>query len=182
VTAASKNFSAEEVRRASHSLALDDFQRLRPAMQRTLDVLEKVREVLGVPIRIESFARSAAHNAKVKGSPTSDHLTGYAADIVVLGGMSNATAYEKLRHNVAALKIDQLIYDPADQSLHIGTGPQQRARAWIESSLPGDELVSRVFGSSVTEAQKIAALGFSGLALLLAAALVLTSEKRGNRG
>lgn len=180
--ASSRNFSAAEVQRASHSLSSGELSALRAPMQHTLDVLERVREVLGVPVKIESFARSAAHNKNVGGVETSDHLVGYAADIIALGGMKNAEAFDKLAPHVAALGIDQLIYDPNDGSLHVGTGPKQRARAWVESSSKVDDVLARLFGPHISVAQKLAASGVTVVALLLAAVLVFTSEKGGSRG
>lgn len=177
--AASANFTDAEVARASHSLSPVELGGLRSAMQHTLNVLEKVRAQLRVPVQIVSFARSPAHNVKVKGAPTSDHLTGYAADVIVLGGMTNAKAYEALRRETEALGIDQLIYDPTDKSLHVGTGPRQRHQAWIEVSSPVDQAIGRLFGAHLSDAQKLAAMGFTGAALLLAALLVFTSENNG---
>lgn len=174
--ASSLNFSLAEVQRASRSVAAGDLARLQPAMQHTLGVLEKVRRRLGVPVTIVSFVRSPEHNASVGGSETSDHLTGYAADVRAGGAVSNAQAYELLRPHLAELGIDQLIYDPTDQSLHIGTGPRQRHRAWVEASSPADAL-SRLFDSELSNAQRLAAMGFTGIALLLAAAMVFSSER-----
>jgi len=53
-----------------------------------VDVLQRMRDELGVPITINSGFRTPAHNAsprRVQGSPTSQHLTGKAADIVAAG-------------------------------------------------------------------------------------------------
>lgn len=43
--------------------------------------LQKVRDIYGKPMRINSGYRCAAHNAAVGGSVTSQHLLGIAADI-----------------------------------------------------------------------------------------------------
>ena len=45
--------------------------------------LEKLRELLGEPIHINSGYRSPAYNKKVGGKPKSYHLTAKAADITV---------------------------------------------------------------------------------------------------
>lgn len=47
--------------------------------------LQRVRDVVGVPITINSAYRSPEHNAKVGGAKRSQHLYGRAADIVVQG-------------------------------------------------------------------------------------------------
>lgn len=43
--------------------------------------LDIVREMLGVPVKINSGIRTLAHNLAVGGKPKSAHLTGKAADI-----------------------------------------------------------------------------------------------------
>lgn len=48
-----------------------------------LEMLEDVRERFMKPVKINSAARCPEHNKAVGGSPTSQHLLGKAADIVV---------------------------------------------------------------------------------------------------
>lgn len=48
-------------------------------------LLEKLRLKFGVPIFISSGYRTPEHNAKVGGSPRSQHMAGTAADIVLNG-------------------------------------------------------------------------------------------------
>ena len=43
--------------------------------------LQKVRDLYGKPMKINSGYRCPEHNAKINGSPTSQHLHGLAADI-----------------------------------------------------------------------------------------------------
>lgn len=50
-----------------------------------LDVLEDVREHFNAPVIINSAYRCPSHNKAVGGSPTSQHMNGDAADIVVKG-------------------------------------------------------------------------------------------------
>jgi len=50
-----------------------------------LNLLDKAREIAGVPFRLSSTYRTLAHNAKVGGSIKSAHLKGMAADILVSG-------------------------------------------------------------------------------------------------
>ena len=52
-------------------------------------LLENIRLITGQPVRINSAYRTADHNAKVGGSPKSQHLVGKAADIVVGVGHNN---------------------------------------------------------------------------------------------
>ncbi len=50
-----------------------------------LQRLQQLRTTLGRPLIITSGYRNPAHNTKVGGSPTSQHLLGTAADIQVHG-------------------------------------------------------------------------------------------------
>ncbi len=50
-----------------------------------VDVLQKIRDHFGVPVTITSAYRTAAHNVKVGGSPSSQHLQGTAVDITLPG-------------------------------------------------------------------------------------------------
>ena len=46
-----------------------------------IEVLQRLRDILGVPITVTSGRRCAAHNAAVGGAKNSQHLQGLAADI-----------------------------------------------------------------------------------------------------
>jgi len=48
-------------------------------------VLQEIREHFGVAVRVNSAYRTPAHNARIKGSPTSQHIHGTAADISLHG-------------------------------------------------------------------------------------------------
>lgn len=51
-------------------------------MQRsTLEMLDRAREIAGVPFVINSGFRTEAHNRAIGGSRNSSHMRGYAADI-----------------------------------------------------------------------------------------------------
>ncbi len=55
-------------------------------------VLQKIRSRFGKPVTINSGYRTSVHNGRVGGSPTSQHLYGMAADIVVQGTTPQAVA------------------------------------------------------------------------------------------
>lgn len=74
-------------------------------------VLQPLRDYFDTPITVTSGYRSEALNAKLRGSKTSQHMTGQAADIVV-SGMSNREVADYIRHN---LSFDQLIYEHPDE-------------------------------------------------------------------
>lgn len=50
-----------------------------------VDVLQRVRDHFGKAVTINSAYRTPAYNKKVGGAQYSQHLYGYAADIVVVG-------------------------------------------------------------------------------------------------
>jgi len=52
---------------------------------RLIPLLELVRAEFGKPIIITSGYRCPAHNAVIFGSPNSDHIYGWAADIIIEG-------------------------------------------------------------------------------------------------
>ena len=76
--------------RLSEHFSLHEFQcrdgsyqvRLHPLL---LSRLQQLRTALGRPVIITSGYRNPSHNARVGGSPTSQHLLGTAADIRVPG-------------------------------------------------------------------------------------------------
>lgn len=81
-----------------------------------LHVLEPIRALLGVPLRVTSGFRSSAVNAAIKGAAGSQHLKGEAADIVPVG-MDVQTAMAKIV--AARLPVDQLIVYPRGGFLHV---------------------------------------------------------------
>lgn len=74
------------------------------------NVLQPLREHLDTAITVTSGYRSPELNTKLRGSSTSQHLSGEAADIVV-SGMSNTEVADYIRNN---LTFDQLIYEYPD--------------------------------------------------------------------
>jgi hypothetical protein len=81
-----------------------------------LHVLEPIRALLGVPLRVTSGFRSSQVNAAIKGAAGSQHMLGEAADIVPVG-MDVQTAMAKIA--AARLPVDQLIVYPAGSFLHV---------------------------------------------------------------
>lgn len=82
------------------------------------NLLDKAREELGSPIIVTSGFRSPAVNKAVKGSSTSQHMKGEAADLVC---NNNAKLFEIL----SKMNFDQLIWE-------YGT---DRCPAWVHVSL-----------------------------------------------
>jgi hypothetical protein len=74
-------------------------------------VLEPVRALLGVPLRVESGYRSPVVNAYVGGSTNSQHCLGEAVD-VTLGGADLLAAARKIA--ASGVRFDQLILELYD--------------------------------------------------------------------
>lgn len=73
--------------------------------------MQAVRNVLGKPIFIKSGYRCRNLNAAVRGSPTSDHVTGHAADFVSPEFGTPLEICKELVRHMGGLKFDQLIYE-----------------------------------------------------------------------
>lgn len=103
--------------------------------QATLELLEDVRAVLGVPMRLTSLWRSAASNASLPGHAlASQHLTADGADFVPLG----ITLEEAARRWQDAVEagtapelrqfiVEQPGYDGLGAHVHVGRGTGDQA-------------------------------------------------------
>ena len=100
-----------------------------------LHVLEPIRTLLGVPLRVTSGFRSSAVNAAIKGAAGSQHLKGEAADIVPVG-MDVETAMARIA--AARIPVDQLIVYPRGGFIHVSyaAGKAQR-RQLLRSDAAG---------------------------------------------
>lgn len=89
-------------------------------------VLEPVRSLLGVPLKITSGFRSDAVNAAVGGEPKSQHRLGRAADVVPMG-MPAEAAMRRIHDAVKtqALTVDQAIIYPSG-FIHLSWSPRPR--------------------------------------------------------
>ena len=92
------------------------------------NVLQPLRDAMGGPIKVTSGYRSPLLNSKTPGSSTtSQHSLGEAADIVSLGGFTNAAMFHYIRQN---LPFDQLIWEYGTaknpQWVHVSFRSQKR--------------------------------------------------------
>lgn len=100
-----------------------------------VEQLEKIRRLLGLPIRVNRGYSCREHNAAIGGAKMSKHLTGEAADIEALGhtGESLRGTFE-VAIKIRTIKNGGLgTYARAPKMLHYDTGPIRR---WHEP-LPG---------------------------------------------
>lgn len=67
--------------------------------------LERIRDILGVPLHITSWYRPAHYNKKIGGSPNSYHITGAAVDFVPIHGMTVSEAKELIFPHLEELGI-----------------------------------------------------------------------------
>lgn len=56
--------------------------------ERLLQILDAIRESVGSPLSLSCAYRCLAHNADVGGVPNSQHVQGFAADVLVPEGLS----------------------------------------------------------------------------------------------
>lgn len=100
-----------------------------------LHVLEPIRTLLGVPLRVTSGFRSSAVNAAIKGAAGSQHMLGEAVDFVPVG-MDVETAMARIA--AARIPVDQLIVYPRGGFIHVSyaAGKAQR-RQLLRSDAAG---------------------------------------------
>ena len=113
----SANFTLAELTRTSQPIRNDpDMLALVALTQLCCRVLQPLRDALGKPIRITSGYRSKALNTAIRGSSTSQHVRGEAADIKVAG----LSAVDLARRIVAlGLPVDQVIWYDASRGGHV---------------------------------------------------------------
>lgn len=80
------------------------------------NVLDPLREWYGKPITVSSGYRCAELNAAVKGSRTSQHMAGEAADIDTGDRQQNKLLFEHIRKN---LPFTQLIWEHGGDWVHV---------------------------------------------------------------
>ncbi|UPY77994.1 D-Ala-D-Ala carboxypeptidase family metallohydrolase [Leptospira weilii] len=82
----SKNFTLAELTVTQTGLPnVPDEKQIANLKRLCETILEPLRETIGCPVGINSGYRSPAVNRKIKGSITSQHMAGEAADICVVG-------------------------------------------------------------------------------------------------
>lgn len=112
----SKNITYAEAFKSQQAVRLkiknttDDPEILKNMKHVADNVFEKIRAHFGVPIGISSFYRSPELNKAIKGSSSSQHMTGEAIDIDgdIFGKITNKQIYDYIKDN---LDFDQLIWE-----------------------------------------------------------------------
>lgn len=85
------NFSKSEFESKDGAKMPDDvFENVKVVAEQ----LQVLRDVLNIPIKINSAYRSPSHNKKIGGVRNSQHITGKAVDIVAKGITTNYLAFK----------------------------------------------------------------------------------------
>lgn len=97
------------------------------------NILDPLRAKIGRPILITSGYRSQRVNELVGGSKTSQHLSGKAADIHVLGYTPQQMdiVYQTIQ---MCYDFDQLIFYPSRNIIHVSwNGDKNRQESWVKA-------------------------------------------------
>ena len=92
--------------------------------QLVANVLDPLRETYGRPIYVNSGYRCPALNRAVGGVPSSQHLTGEAADITAGNNRENRRLLGLIKK--MKLPVDQVIDEQDCTWLHVSYGPRHR--------------------------------------------------------
>lgn len=140
-TMLSKYFSLDELVATQHRAHIEAnivYARDRVINLRMLctELLDPAREILGVPVLVNSGIRCPALNAAVGGSATSSHLDGLAADIIAPGAGSPHDVARRLfdAFVVRGISFDQIIYEHT--WVHLGIGKLDHSVAPVHGALP----------------------------------------------
>lgn len=108
-------------------------------LRETAAMLQRIRLLLGVPVLVSSGYRSPALNELVRGQPSSDHMSGLAADFRAPAFGTPAEVCRRLAPLVDRLQIGQLIYENfAAQWVHVAVPiPKKKANRIITLSRDG---------------------------------------------
>ena len=128
----SPNFTFEELTRTDNRMLLQknrDLANASPAIQASLkrvavELLEPIRALFKVPIQVNSGFRCPELNAAVGGSPTSQHVSGGAADIVIRGYETEALEVEAVRKilkEMPSFKFGQMLVEFGCIHVSLGT-------------------------------------------------------------
>jgi hypothetical protein len=126
-----KNFSINELTKTDTGLDNIPTPKIITRLKRLIETLELVRSAcIDRPVIISSGYRSPEVNAKVKGSPTSAHMRGDAADFNVIG-LTNSEVCKIIRGS--GIEYDQLIeeYRGNTSWVHLGLSDTPRQEYFI---------------------------------------------------
>ena len=95
--------------------------------QRVMNMAQKLRDDLGVPVKVNSGCRCAKHNAKVGGVKGSNHTLGLAADLSSsVGAAKMFEAVQKLQKAGELPELRYCIYYAKKNFIHIDCGKERK--------------------------------------------------------
>lgn len=112
-----------EAKKIDNTPSKEAIQNLEQLIEKVLDPL---REAYGKPIRVNSGFRSPTLNTIVRGSKTSDHMKGMAADITGGSRVENKKIFELIKK--LNLPFKQLIDEKRFSWVHVSYDPQNIKR------------------------------------------------------
>lgn len=123
----SANFVLDEFTRTATPLPnVPDEAALAGLVALCVEVLEPLRAALGAPIRITSGFRSREVNSVIRGSATSAHCFGLAADVKSAAG--DAEHILRVLHQLDLDELDQAIGYAVNQGGHVHVGLSRPGR------------------------------------------------------
>jgi hypothetical protein len=120
-----KYFTLKELTRSATAEAKGIDNAPTPEVEKNLtllvdNVLDKLREIYGKPITVNSGYRCPELNKAVGGSKTSDHVKGFAADITGGSKEENERIFNIIKHN---FHFKQLIDEKGFSWVHVSYDP-----------------------------------------------------------
>lgn len=120
-----KYFTLKELTRSATAEAKGIDNTPTPEVEKNLkllvdNVLDKLREIYGKPITVNSGYRCPELNKAVGGSKTSDHVKGFAADITGGSKEENERIFNIIKHN---FHFKQLIDEKGFSWVHVSYDP-----------------------------------------------------------
>jgi len=95
-----------------------------------VNILQPLRDALGSPLKINSGYRCPSLNKAIKGSLTSQHMTGQAADIIDLTH-GNEFLFKKIKE--LNLPFDQMIDEFGFRWVHVSYDPKRDRRDILQA-------------------------------------------------
>jgi len=94
-------------------------------MKKTAEGMEKVRALLGKPVRVSSWLRLPAVNQAIGGAVKSSHMDGWAVDFTCPGFGDPYTVAKALKES--DIQVDQVIHE-FGRWVHISFAPEMRGQ------------------------------------------------------
>lgn len=130
-----KNFSLQELLMTEHRNFDEEQYNPPPVIIEQLralsvNILQPLRDALGAPVKINSGYRCPALNTAIKGSKSSQHMSGQAADIM---DFTNGNEYLFKKIKELNLPFDQVIDEFNFRWIHVSYDPARNRREILQA-------------------------------------------------